>query len=137
MNIKLFVLSCFIFLILDAGWISLNYKYYNELAIKVQKESIYFKPVAFIIAYILLFTSLYFCLRLIELELLNNNNKNKNKDYLKIIIISVIFGLSVYGIYSYTTCVFLKNYNYTNALIDTLWGGVLYSVPSIIYFSLI
>lgn len=137
MNIKFFSLACVLFLILDGGWIMLNNKYYNDLAIKVQKEPILFKIPAIIITYIFLFTSLFFCIRLIELELKFNNNKNKNKDYLKIIGISIIFGLAVYGIYSYTTCVFLKNYNYTNAIIDTLWGAVLYSIPSIVYFSLV
>lgn len=132
MNIKYFAVACLIFLMLDGGWIMINNKYYNDLAIKVQKEPIVFKIPAIIIAYILLFTSLFFCIRLIELELKLNNNKNK--DYIKIIGISALFGLAVYGIYSYTTCVFLKNYNYTNAIIDTLWGAVLYSIPSLIYF---
>ena len=74
--------------------------------------------------------SLYYCIRLIELEL-------KKKDYIKIILISFLFGISIYGIYSYTTCIFLKNYSYINAFIDTLWGGILYLVSSLLYFYII
>jgi len=134
MNIRNFIIACVIFIILDGTWIMINNNYYNNLAIKIQKEPIELKIPAIIITYILLFISLFFCIRYIELETKFNIDKNKN--YLKIIPLSILFGLTVYGIYSYTTSIFLKNYNYTNAIIDTLWGGVLYSIPSIIYFSL-
>lgn len=134
MNIKFFSIACLIFLILDGSWITFNYNYYTNLSYKIQKEPLIFKPIVFPIVYIFLFISLYFCIRLIELELKFNN---KNKDYLKIITISGIYGLTIYGIYSYTTCIFLNNYNYINAFIDTIWGFVLYTIPTIIYFSLV
>jgi uncharacterized membrane protein len=97
------------------------------LALKIQKEPFVTKIPAIIITYIFIIIALYFCIRFIELEV-------KNKDYFKIFLYSFLFGVSIYGIYSYTTCVFLNNYNYTNALLDTLWGGVLYSMASLLYF---
>ena len=127
MNIKYFIVACVIFIILDASWIGINYNYYNKLAIKIQKEPIVPKLLSALIAYVFLFISLYFCIRFLELEV-------KNKDYLKIVLYSALFGLCVYGIYSYTTCVFLNKYSYYNAFIDTIWGAVLYSVSSLIYF---
>jgi len=130
MNYYIFLFCCLIFLFLDSLWIYNNYKYYNDLIFKIQKEPIVFKPILIPLTYIFIFISLYFCIRLIELEL-------KNKDFIKIITISFIFGLSTYGIYSYTTSIFLKNYSYTNAFIDTLWGGILYLVASLLYFIII
>ena len=134
MDIKKFAIACLVFLILDGSWIAFNNKYYRDLCYKIQKEPLIFKPIILPVVYIFLFISLYFCIRLIELELKFNS---KNKDYLKIITISGIYGLAIYGIYSYTTCIFLNNYNYTNAFIDTIWGFVLYIIPSIVYFSLV
>ena len=133
MNLKIFAFACIIFLALDAGWISYNYKYYSDLVLKIQKEQLYLKTILIPVAYLFIFTSLYFCIRLIELEL-KSNNMNK---YLKIIFISAIFGLAVYGTYAYTNCIFLKNYGYMNAFIDTIWAIVLYTIPSVIYFSLV
>jgi uncharacterized membrane protein len=130
MNYNIFLLSCLVFLFMDSFWIYYNYKYYNDLIFKIQKEPISFKPIIIPLTYIFIFMSLYYCIRLIELEL-------KKKDYIKIILISFLFGISIYGIYSYTTCIFLKNYSYTNAFIDTLWGGILYLVSSLLYFYII
>jgi len=129
MIIKYFIVACLLFILLDATWIGSNYNYYNNLAKKIQKEPIKTKLIALFITYIFLIISLYFCIRYIELEV-------KNKDYLKIFLFSSLFGICVYGIYSYTTCVFLNNYSYYNAFIDTIWATVLYSVPSLLYFYL-
>ncbi len=127
MNILNFIYACILFLILDGIWIYSNLNYYLDLALKIQREPFVLKIPAFIIAYICLFVSLYFCIRFIELEV-------KSKDYLKIFLYSAIFGLCVYGIYSFTTCVYLKNYNYYNAIIDSMWAIVLYSLSSLLYF---
>jgi uncharacterized membrane protein len=133
MNIKNFAIACLIFLILDGIWLTFNNKYYRDLTYKIQKEPLIFKPLLIPVVYICLFISLYFCIRYIELELKFND---KNKDYVKIITISVIYAIAIYGIYSYTTCIFFNNYNFTNAIIDNLWGIPLYTIPTIIYFIL-
>ena len=41
MDLKLFALACVIFLALDAGWISYNYKYYADLVLKIQKLNLF------------------------------------------------------------------------------------------------
>lgn len=125
-----FILSCLIFMLLDATWITSNMNYYLSLAYKIQKEPNIFKPFAIVIVYIFLFITLYFCIHYIELLDINK------KDYLMIAFISSLYGMGVYGVFSYTTCIFLNNYNYTNAFIDTIWAIVLYSIPTITYFYL-
>jgi len=137
MDLKIFALACVVFLILDAGWITYNYKYYRDLVFKIQKEELYLKTILIPVAYIFIFASLYFCIRLIELELKFNNDKNNLNKYLKVFIISALFGLAVYGTYAYTNAIFLKNYGYMNAFIDTIWAVVLYSGASLIYFSIV
>jgi uncharacterized membrane protein len=130
MIIKYFIISCILLVILDIFWILTNFNYYLNLSYKIQNEPFVPKIPAALITYVFIIISLYFCIRFLELEVINKN-------YLKIFIYSFIYGLAIYGIYSYTTCVFLKNYNYYNAIIDTLWGGILYSISSLLYFYLI
>lgn len=127
MIVKYFIVACVLFILLDAIWIGSNYNYYSKLALKIQKEPMVPKVFSVIIVYIFLLTSLYFCIRFIELEV-------KSKDYLKIALYSALFGICVYGIYSYTNCVYLTNYSYYNAFFDTIWAVVLYSIPSLVYF---
>ena len=130
MIIKYFIYSCILFILLDSLWIYTNFNYYLDLSFKIQNEGFFPKIPAALITYFFIVISLYYCIRFLELEILNKN-------YLKIFIYSFIYGLTIYGIYSYTTCVFLKNYNYYNAIIDTLWGGILYSITSLLYFYLL
>jgi len=129
MNYLNFLYACILFLVLDCIWIYSNINYYLNLALTIQKEPFMLKIPTVIIAYTFLMISLYFCIRFIELEV-------KTKDYLKIFLYSALFGLSVYGIFSFTTCAFFKNYNYFNAILDTIWAVVLYSTSSLLYFYL-
>jgi len=39
-----------------------------------------------------------------------------------------LLGSTSYGIYEFTNMSFLKHWDYTLALIDTLWGGILYTL---------
>ena len=135
MIIKYFIVSCILFILLDSFWIFSNFNYYLNLSLKIQNKKFIPKIPAALITYFFIIISLYFCIRFLELEFTKNNDKNKK--YLEIFLYSFLFGLCIYGIYGYTTCVFLKNYNYYNAFIDTFWGGVLYSMASLLYFSLL
>ena len=130
MDIKYFIFACILFILLDSIWIFFNFKYYTKLSFKIQKEPFIPKILAALITYFFIIISLYFCIRFLELEV-------KNKKYSIIFLYSFLFGLCIYGIYGYTTCVFLKKYSYYNAFFDTIWGGVLYSMASLLYFSLL
>lgn len=131
-NIGYFIIACIIFMSLDATWIFSNYNYYVDLVRKIQKEKVEYKIFPAIpIIYLCLFTTLYFCIRYIELEI-----TDKNYFYIKAAIIAAIFGVGVYGVFSYTNCIFFNNYTYTNAFIDTIWAVFLYSIPTVIYFAI-
>lgn len=131
-TIPFFIVSCLVFFAMDATWIYSNLNYYSNLAQKIQKEKPEYKIFpAFPIIYFCLFTSLYFCIRYIELEITDKNNF-----YFKAIALAALFGIAVYGVFSYTNCTFLNNYSYTNAFIDTIWAVPLYSVPVVVYFLL-
>ena len=114
MNFELSLFLSFLLVMsLDFGWLMFNSSYYLNLANKIQKEPLVVKIPGYIATYIMIFITFYLYAKLITYD-----------D--KVLLNGLLFGLGVYGTFSFTTCVFFKNYTYYNAIIDTLWGPVLY-----------
>ena len=125
-----FIISIIIFMVFDGSWITYNYKYYMTLNKKIQKEPFVLKIPAILIAYIILCIGLYlFFLFLI-------NEKNQKNKYLKSFLYGCLYGLVIYGTYSFTSCSYYKNYTYYDGLIDTLWGMILFGITGIIFISI-
>ena len=124
-----FVITYIIFTILDFSWITFNYNYYITLCKKIQKEPFVPKIPSIFIAYIILGIALYLYLKFISIEI-------KKKNYLKTILYGLLFGLAIYGTYSFTSCTYYKNYGYYDAIIDTLWGMILFMISGIIFISI-
>ena len=47
-----------------------------------------------------------------------------------------IFGICIYGIYEFTNLTIFKDWDMTVVLVDTLWGGILMSLATFIFFAL-
>ena len=124
-----FVITYIIFTIIDFSWITFNYNYYTTLCKKIQKEPFVPKIPSIFIAYIILGIALYLYLKFISIEI-------KKKNYLKTILYGLLFGLAIYGTYSFTSCTYYKNYGYYDAFIDTLWGMILFMISGIIFISI-
>jgi uncharacterized membrane protein len=113
-------LSLLLLFVLDVTWITLNLQFYQTLIKKIQKEPFYFRMLSNIIAYICIFTSFYLFIKIVSVE---GNT----------LWYSLLFGLAVYGTFSYTNCSSFKNYTYYNAFKDTAWGCVLYLIPGLLF----
>jgi uncharacterized membrane protein len=121
MNFYFALLLSFLFLgIMDITWISFNYEYYMNLLKKIQKEPFVVKINAILLAYISIFVSYYLFVKLISIE---GNT----------VLYAFLFGIAVYGTFSYTTCTYFKNYNYYHAFKDMIWGIILYLVSGILF----
>jgi uncharacterized membrane protein len=121
MNFYFALLLSFLFLgIMDITWISFNYQYYMNLLKKIQKEPFVVKINAILLAYISIFVSYYLFVKLISIE---GNT----------VLYAFLFGIAVYGTFSYTTCTYFKNYNYYHAFKDMMWGIILYLVSGILF----
>lgn len=44
-----------------------------------------------------------------------------------------ILGICIYGVYEYTNYSLLKNWNFETTLIDTFWGGLLFTLSTFLY----
>lgn len=113
-------LSFILLFCLDISWISLNFQSYMTLIKKIQKEPFYLRMLSNLIAYVCIFISFYLFIKIISIE---GNT----------LLYSLLFGLAVYGTYSYTNCSTFKNYTYYNAFKDTAWGCVLYLIPGLLF----
>jgi len=95
---------------LDCSYIYINKAHFQDNVVNIQRVIMQVKPFPVISVYFLLvFVINYFIIQ-----------KNKNvKD-------AFILGLVIYAVYEFTNLALLKNWKVTTALVDTLWGGLLF-----------
>lgn len=106
----MYIKASIYFIILDFIWIFLNRKLYNDLSYSIQNDYIKLKKIKLISFFIAYFFLLY------------------GLNYIVIPYnIPVEYGMTVYGVYSFTNHILFNNYSFNLAIIDTLWGIILYS----------
>ena len=106
-----------IFTIIDAFYLFLMRNNFNLLVFNIQKSNLKLKIIPTIICYFFLIFSLYYFI------------VNKNAS----IFDSFLLGLGIYGVYDSTNMAIFKNWNYQTLIIDTLWGGILFSLTYFLY----
>lgn len=55
----------------------------------------------------------------------------------EIIYRSILFGIVIYGIYNFTNKATIYKYDYSTAIIDTLWGSILFTIISLLSINII
>jgi len=105
-----YLLTSIIFVILDGLYINFFKDYFNRQIKSVQGSDIQINIIASGIVYIFLIFGLsYFIIQ-----------KNRSvKD-------AFILGLVIYAVYDFTNVALLKNWKVSTAILDTLWGGILF-----------
>jgi uncharacterized membrane protein len=110
MNIEIDNFKPFIFmLVIDIIWITFNRKRYRESIKKATGKDAKLSFFGVLLAYAsLIFSFIYFSKKL-------NNNVDM-----------VVLGLCLYAVWNTTNMAIFKDWNYMTALIDTIWGGILF-----------
>ncbi len=104
-------------IIIDAIWIYfIMLKKFNKQIEIVQNTTLQLDIYAAIIAYIFMIILLY--------NFIIKENKS--------IIDAFLLGLCTYGIYEFTNKSILTNWSYETALLDTLWGGILFATCTLL-----
>jgi uncharacterized membrane protein len=106
-----------IVLLLDSIFLYGIRNFFSKQIFQVQNSELQINYIGAIIAYIFIILSLYWFII-------------KDK---KSLLDAFILGLSIYGIYEYTNYSLLKNWNFTTTIIDTLWGGLLFTLSTLLY----
>ena len=117
---KDFVLTGVILMLLDTIFLYSNGTMFKEQIIKVQKSAFVMDYSGAALAYILLILGLYWFII------------KENRGLLD----AFILGFVIYGVYEGTSKALIKNWDYKTMVIDTLWGGTLMVLTTLIVYRL-
>ena len=120
MNLKTIILSSILFLCIDAFYLTSFSAFFNNLIKNIQGTKIKFRLLGAIICYIFLILGLnYFIL---------NRNKSPSE--------AAILGLVIYGVYESTNYAILDKWSFQALLLDTVWGGILFYLTTLLTYKL-
>jgi uncharacterized membrane protein len=109
------IFTCLLMLVLDFIWISIMKTRYGNWISAIQKKPMIINMFAAIIAYLLMCVVVIFILLPLTY-------------YAYTPFIGSIVGGCIYGIYNATNYATLTNYSLTMAIVDTIWGIVLFTI---------
>ncbi len=116
MDIKKIILSIIILICLDYVYLSLLSSHFNQQIIDVQNSPLEFRLIPAIVCYaVLVFGLNYFVLQ-------------RNGSVLD----AVLLGLVIYTVYETTNMAIIKKWNIKSVLIDSIWGGILFGLTTLI-----
>jgi uncharacterized membrane protein len=114
------ILPAIILLALDFIYLSANKTAFENQVIQVQRVALKVKLWSAAVCYVLLIAGLYyFILR---------THRSVTEAF--------FFGIVVYGVYDSTTYALLKKWDLKLAIMDTLWGGVLMALTTMITYNI-
>ena len=115
------LISGIIFLLLDSIYLTTSSSLFQNVITGIQRTALVLKPAGVVVCYLFLIFGLYYFIL-----------KDKRSP-----IDAFIFGLVVYRVYEATNYAILKKWPLHVTFIDTVWGGVLFSLTTIITYSLL
>jgi uncharacterized membrane protein len=123
------IISSFLLLALDLIWLK-GYmgNEYRKMIRKIQGSDMQVNTIYAIMSYALMIIGLN------VFVIPNINRDNLMMDSLKY---GFLFGIVLYGFYDFTIGAVLKGWNFKLALIDVLWGGIVYFLASYLTFKIL
>ncbi len=110
------IISAIVMLTLDIVYLGLFKNYFNKVVTNIQGSPIELDYYATIGCYIVMVMGInYFILR-------------GNKGYID----AFFLGLLIYSVFDFTTKAIFKNWEYKAVVIDSLWGGTLFAITTIV-----
>jgi uncharacterized membrane protein len=118
---KEIALSGVVLLLLDAAYITLTKSLWGVQIATIQRVSMQIRVLGAIVCYMLLILGLYyFILR----------TRHSPFD-------AFLLGLLVYGVFDSTNYAMFKKWDWKIAVMDTLWGGAVFAMTTIVVYKLI
>lgn len=138
-NILAYIILITVILIADIIWLTVQKPRYNSLVKAVQGSQIKVKYTPAFITYILVIISIIFiAIPLVRMHLLASDDKNKSTSniFKTSLIYGGMVGLCIYGIFNFTNMSIFKDYKLSVAIMDTVWGFILYTLSCFIFLML-
>lgn len=109
-----------IMLVLDFTYLYLFKDFTLPLLKSIQKAEVTVNIMSALMCYILLVSGLYYFII---------KNSASIKD-------AFLLGVLIYGVYETTNYAFFKDWSLLLVILDTLWGGVLFSTTTFLYYKI-
>jgi uncharacterized membrane protein len=109
-----------ILLVLDSIYIGSQYFYLSKVYSTIQNSPLQINWIGAIVCYLFLTVGLYYFILSKKAPL------SKTLD-------AFLLGIFIYGVYETTNYATLKKWPIRMLIVDTLWGGVLFALTTIIY----
>ncbi len=113
--IKEYLILCLLFIGIDSIYLSTASGFFNNQISMVQGSKIKLNPLSTALCYLILTTGIYYFALKKKLKIWE----------------CFLLGVFVYGVYETTNHAIIKNWMWKTVLLDTIWGGVLFS--SVVY----
>ena len=114
------LLISIILVVIDSGYLYSMKNFFNNQIKLVQGTDIQMNIYAAILCYIALVYGLYYFII-----------KDKRP-----LIDAFIFGIVIYAVYELTTMALLKNWSWKTVVLDTLWGGILFTITTYLVYAI-
>lgn len=105
MNNNTLIKTALIIFLIDLFWLGTGGIYARHIAQKIQGSPLELRYIVFPVIYLFL-----------AYMLLETTSYKQ----------AFLYGVSIYGVYDFTTLAIFKDYDWKFALADTLWGGLLF-----------
>ena len=117
---QIVLLSGLLFLVIDGIYLYSMRHFFNNLVKRIQGKNINLKVEGVILCYIFLISGLnYF---VILNDKLKDDQKIKNAFWL---------GIIIFGVFETTCFAMFDNWNIKTVMLDTMWGGILFSATTL------
>ena len=116
-SITTFLSILLILVLIDSVYLFLTKAIFGEMVAKIQRTSIQFRLAGAIIVYMLLAVSLYYFIVKPGLSVWEAG----------------LLGLVIYGTFDFTNYAMFKNYDLKIAIMDTVWGSLLFALTTLVY----
>ena len=111
------ILTGIVIFIIDILFITYIFSHeYKPLIKSVQKSKLEVNYIAAFITYVIMIVGIYYFIV-----------KDKRS-----ILDAVILGMVIYGVFAGTNYSLLKNWTFKVAVIDTIWGGILFGLTTLV-----
>ena len=123
------IISSVLLLVLDLIWLK-GYmgNEYKKMIRKIQGSDMRVNTIYAILSYTLM---------IIGLNVFVIPNINKDKLLFDSLKYGFLFGIILYGVYDFTIGAVLKDWNLNLAIVDVLWGGIVYFLATYLTFKIL
>jgi len=116
-SMKIFLTILLILLVVDSVYLFLTKSIFGEVVAKIQRTAIQFRLEGAVVVYLLLAFGLYYFII-----------KPGCSPWE-----AALLGLVIYGTFDFTNYAMFKNYDLMTAMMDTVWGALLFFITTFIY----